>query len=169
MIWIWISTLLVSFNQKNADIHDFHVSKTEINYNSQKGSLEISVHLFADDLEAALLKKGCFVKNIGTAKESVDADANIEKYLRERLTILRNSKPLKWDYIGKETTSDLMAVYCYLEVQEFSNVQKLAFKATQFLEIFDDQKNIVVVTKDKKQVGFFILDQAKYFEEAYLN
>jgi len=120
-------------------------------------------------LETALLKQGRVVKNIGTQRESTDADNQIEKYLQEKLMVLLNARPLKWDYIGKETSSDLMAVYCYLEIQQCPNIQKLMIKATQFMEIFDDQKNIVVVTKDKKQIGFFILDNNKTSEVAIFN
>jgi hypothetical protein len=169
VIWIWVYTIFISYNLRENDFHDFHVSRTEINYNSTEGSLEISVHLFADDLENALSKKGYTAKNIGTQKESVDADTFIEKYLHEKLTVSHNNKPLKWNYVGKETTKDLMAVYCYLEVEGCRNISKLMITATQFLEIFDDQKNIVVVTKDKKQVGFFILDNTNTSDLAILN
>lgn len=44
--------------------HDFHTSLTEINYNSQSRSLELSVRVFTDDLELALtnFNKGQLVK-----------------------------------------------------------------------------------------------------------
>ena len=37
-------------------LHAFHTSLTEIQYNAKEKSLEISIRMFTDDLEAALTK-----------------------------------------------------------------------------------------------------------------
>jgi len=45
------------FAPRVASAHKFHESLTQLEYNRQTRSVEISIRLFADDLEAALSKR----------------------------------------------------------------------------------------------------------------
>jgi len=53
-IFLYISLLSLGFNTD----HNIHLSKSEVNYDSQSQSVQVSIMLFLDDLEAALKKGG---------------------------------------------------------------------------------------------------------------
>ena len=38
----------------SSTLHDIHVSRTEVNYDTQTSSVQVTVHLFIDDLEKSL-------------------------------------------------------------------------------------------------------------------
>ena len=64
-------------------LHDFHLSRTEINYDIQTNEVQIAVHLFIDDFEAALVKSGCKKLHLCTPKEDISADDTIENYINK--------------------------------------------------------------------------------------
>ena len=46
---ILLTGLWASFEDKT--LHDFHLSRSEINYDSPSATLQVTVHIFVDDLE----------------------------------------------------------------------------------------------------------------------
>ena len=53
---ILLTGLWASFEDKT--LHDFHLSRSEINYDSPSATLQVTVHIFVDDLEKVLTKTG---------------------------------------------------------------------------------------------------------------
>ena len=58
--------------------HTFHVSKTMVEYSEKEKSLQISVHLFIDDLEESLKNEGHTKVFVCTERESAQAEKYIE-------------------------------------------------------------------------------------------
>jgi hypothetical protein len=131
-------------------IHEFHLSNTTINYNSNSKTYEFTIHIFIDDLTKCLELKGYKNLNIG-GKESNLVDEAIEKYLREKV-ILMTDKAIAYTYLGREFSEDQIALYIYLESEEMPLIKKLGIKNSLLLESFDDQQNMVRITKDKRPV-----------------
>ena len=123
-------------------LHDFHVSRTELNVNREEGILEVGVHIFIDDLELALEEHTEVALYIGTKMESELADTMIEMYLKDHLKLKESDRILTWQWAGKEVTEDLSAlwIYMYFETKCLGPFQ---ISNTILLETYDDQKNIV--------------------------
>jgi hypothetical protein len=134
---------------KNVD-HEFHLSRTTLNYDSQSQTYQFTINIFIDDLTKCLEKQGHKNLNIG-GKEAANTDKAIEAYLRTHL-ILMEEKAIPYTYLGREFSDDQIALYIYLESAESPARKNLAIKNSLLLEEFDDQKNIIDVTKDKKRV-----------------
>lgn len=68
--------------------------------------------------------------------------------------------------LGKEASEDLMAVWCYFEISGYKNLRQVKIENKILTELFNDQKNIVDVTVDKRKKGFAIFD-TKRIEEIF--
>lgn len=149
----------------HSEVHDFHVSRCEINYETKTDDIQIAVHIFIDDLENALKLTGIQNLYIGTAKEHMKADDYINKYVQSKFFMTTTGKQLKLQYLGKELSEDAMAVWCYFEIPDNKNIRELRIDNKILMELFNDQKNIIDFTINNKKKYFTIVDAKKSFIE----
>lgn len=136
-----MKTTLIAFFLLTAFAHDFHLSLSEINYNEQNKSLEISIKLFTDDLMLGLEQSGAPKMEVGTENEPPRANEYIENYLKTHLKIKVNGKPAAYTYLGKEAEAE--ATWCFVEVPKVRKVKTMEVENTFLLQTFDDQINMV--------------------------
>jgi hypothetical protein len=136
--------LLVSFSNAPAR-HDFHMSKGQVEYVAAEKSLQITLHLFIDDVEDALALQGVKGLQLGTEKEAAQADERLAAYLRQHFSLTLNGSKLNLQFLGKETTDDMAAIWCYLLVEQVALPQDLRIQNSLLTDLFDDQKNILTV------------------------
>ena len=151
-----------------AGLHEFHLSRTEINYDSQTHEVQIAVHLFIDDFESALTKSGSKKLYLCTPKEVVSADDDIEMYINKNMIVYISGQPIPATLLGKETSQDKMAVWCYLEISNVKNIAEVTIENKLLIELFNDQKNITDFTVNKKRNSFIIFDSDKTKEKIAL-
>ena len=144
-----MSALFIAFL---LNFHAIHITKTEINHNTKYQTLEISTHIFLDDLESSMKINGLEIKHIGTSKEPSYTDDFLLKYLKKKLSIKKGDKELNYTWVGKEISTDLQAVYCYLEVVGIDAIQNIGIQNNLLLDLYDDQTNIVETLKNNKRV-----------------
>ena len=73
-------------------------------------------------------------------------------------------KKLEAEFLGKEPSADFQALYCYLEVPLSKPLESFRLSNDLLLEIFEDQKNMVIVSRNRKQVGHFVYDEPGHVE-----
>ena len=170
MSLLFLISILYSFFHGSAEnlSHDFHLSKCDIVFDSDEQTLQISLNIFIDDLENALSLKGQKDLFLCTEKELDEADVYISDYLTEKLRLKVDGNPVHSNYLGKEMSEDLAAVWCYLEVERVNPKQSISVEYDLLMEVFDDQKNLVKVQLDKSNKSFFIFGQNDYFGTAKL-
>lgn len=122
--------------------HDFHTSLAEIGYNASEQTLEVSLRVFTDDLEAALSKEN------GGKSIKIDptqgTDSYIQNYLHKHFTVIdgtNRSRPVH--FLGKEIAVDVTWLYFEITGVESLNAKKL--QNSVFTELFSDQVNMVNV------------------------
>ncbi len=135
-------------------LHEFHVSKCVIEY--KDNMLQISMHLFIDDLEKALEEQGVTKQYIGTEREASTADELIARYIQQRFSIDVNETDLSYQFLGKELTEDLTAIWCYMEVSNLEELQHLRIANSVLMEIYDDQKNLTTIYGPNKKMKSFL-------------
>jgi uncharacterized protein DUF6702 len=123
--------------------HEFYVSLTEINYNTQTESFEVSMRIFPDDLDRALLERTGIHTQLATELEHKDADSLLMLYLLEDFALQVNGEELVLNYLGKEAESD--ALWCYLESSRISAPERIKVKSTILTAFFPDQVNIIQI------------------------
>ena len=147
--------------------HDFHVSKCDIDYSVDENSLQITLHIFIDDLELALEKAGSDNLKLGTENEHPDTERRVEKYFSDHIHISVNEESITPKYLGKEVSEDLSAVWCYLEVTGLERPRIVSISNKLLLEIYDDQKNILSFKTQSGKSEFLLFqhgDTEKQFQ-----
>ncbi len=165
---IWWSLLLYLLIPTGR-YHDFHMSKTEVHFNEQNKSIEVSLHVFIDDLELAIVSDLPDIDTLylATSKEHQLADSLIQDYLENHFKVKVDHEIVSFNFLGKEESNDLMAFWCYMEGVGITDPKKLEFENTIFTEIFDDQKNLIVFTAPGQR-EFFLLDGSRIKSQAAL-
>lgn len=128
--------------------HPFHISLTEIKWNSETEHLEISQKIFWDDLEVAMS---------GYHDESIDFlnPANKEKlteqikaYVFTQNKLWVEDKEVELNFVGYEVEDD--AAWFYLESAKVNEPVSIKIKDSLLLEDFPDQKNVIQFYFDTK-------------------
>jgi hypothetical protein len=156
-----IIVLLSSLSLTPSDVHDLHLTKTDIIYNTESKSIEITMNLFIDDLEKAISLMGSNHLNLCTSKESEDAEDYIAQYLENHFKIFSGGTLLNWDFVGKESSDDILAVWCYLEIVQPNLKGNISIEVDLFNELYEDQRNVVKLVYDKTHKDYFLLDNKK--------
>ncbi|MFK7937394.1 MAG: DUF6702 family protein [Saprospiraceae bacterium] len=144
--------------------HQFHVSKSQIEYNSEDKALQISVHIFLDDLEIAIEERGGGKTFLCTERETKDAVAILKKYLQSQLKINVDGAERPFIFLGKELSEDLAAIWCYLEIPDLETPASLEVTNQILMDLYDDQKNIVHIIGPNQQTGYFMMQKGKSTE-----
>ena len=121
--------------------HKFYVSKTLIEFNPRTAQFEITAKVFTDDLELAIGGAQASEMHLGTDLETQDADARIERYLREHFKISIDGKPIEWRWVGKEVDSDM--TFCYMEFYCTPDFSTLQVFNDILVAHYSEQQNIV--------------------------
>jgi hypothetical protein len=161
-ILLFISFLLLC----SFEMHQFHISKTDVTYKPTEKTLQITMHIFIDDLEKSLEKQGISKTYIGTEKEKQEANSLIIKYLQSNFSIKLNNKAIIYDFLGKETSNDKQAIWVYLEAKNVKDIKQIFVENKIITETYSDQKNIVQINVPSKKQGYFLLDKNKPSEMA---
>lgn len=122
-------------------LHAFHTSLTEIQYNAKEKSLEISIRMFTDDLEAALTKANNGQKIMIGGKND-NSEVILNKYIQQHFAIITPQKQKKTlTVLGKELEGD--ATWVYVEIPNSQDFKGHILYNNLMQEMFDDQTNLV--------------------------
>ena len=158
---LWLCTAFLSFTGAfTIAEHDFHLSRCEIVYRSETESLEVIQQVFTDDLEAALRGENDPPLHLNTDKEVTGADSLISSYLTQHFTVQVEGEALPFEYLGKETATDPIAVWLYVEITNVEEFSALEVKYDLLCELFGDQRNIVVFQIDNGKKQVFLTDRS---------
>jgi len=166
MLIHFLSSLLLS-------LHPFHVSVMSVHHSAEESSLQITLKIFADDLEEAMnqegfRKKGQAYIDVLNPQDEQQLNVYVEQYIHQHLSMTVNGKAVKPSFLGQEMED--MAMWCYLEVTDVEKIKSLKVKSSIMTEIFDDQINIVHVNyqgaiKSMKLAGNRLLDEVLFGDE----
>jgi hypothetical protein len=163
---ILILNILLSIGGTNLNVdHEFHVSKCLVEFNEAEQALQMSMHIFLDDLEEALRRKGADDLFICTKMESEDAEKLMSQYVADNFILEVNGKVLEYEFLGKEPSEDLQGVWCYLEILNVTSVKDLKVTNNILLEVYDDQKNVVSIIGPDRRKGMMLLQRGQSSEQ----
>jgi hypothetical protein len=137
--------------------HKFYVSVTQIEYVKEKESVEIVMRIFIEDLEKLLRER--YDKNItlNASKSEKQIDYYIENYVAKKVLIKVNNNPLDFKFLGKEYEDDI--VFCYLEIEDVSEIKDFEISNTLFFEVFKEQQNIIKTNINTEMESFVLTSQ----------
>jgi hypothetical protein len=131
-------------------LHDFHFSRVEMMYNNEEQMMEVTAHVFIDDLELAITGGQGEPLHLGTEKEAEGVDTLILAYFQQHLQLSHDGQIAEWQWLGKEVSDDLMAYWVYIYTP-WNPEWSLTCTNTIFNNEFDDQKNLLEVNKGEEE------------------
>ncbi len=141
-----------------AMLHPFYVSVIDINHNTKEKSVEISVRIFTEDLEAALRKYGNTKVDLAHPADKAAMDKLLNSYIQGKLHLNLNGKPAAMHYIGYEQR--LESIWAYLEVENIPAVKKVDVNCNLLYE-FDPKQTNIFHTKVNGTEKSYKLDNPK--------
>ncbi|MEO6069294.1 MAG: DUF6702 family protein [Chitinophagaceae bacterium] len=154
--WFFVSLFsafsLFNVTDKKAENvkHPFYVSVTEINHNAKEKTLEISVKIFADDLEDVLKQNYKTPVDVSSEKGEAQNGKLIKDYISKHLSLAIDGKQATLHYVGFEKQSE--SVYCYFDVANIAAVKKLDVTNSLLQDFNNEQINImhIIVNGSRK-------------------
>lgn len=131
-----------------SSFHPFYISTTEINFNKNAKSVEITCRMFTDNLEDALEKTFNKQVDILHPKDKREVELLIQQYIQSNLKIKINGVNKKPDVVGYEKEED--AIWTYLEIKEDIAPQQLEIENTLLYQFLPQQINMIHVMIDRE-------------------
>ena len=150
-------SLVTAFAAKANNEHDIHLSLCELRFNEATSSFEVSIKIFIDDLESAIAKDQAKKVVIGTDPDNEETDEYIAAYIDKHFSIVLDGARIKGEFLGKEITDDLLAVWCHIEFPlQKSFPRKCTLTNSILFEVYDDQRNIMDIRMNRSHKDYAI-------------
>jgi len=122
--------------------HPFHSSIASLKFNDNSRSIEITMRVFANDLEKTINQINDLNIIIDNDDNKKDVDSLIFNYINKTIFLSINEKECDLSWIGKEFETDI--VWLYLEILDVDKKIKKIISENRFLfSSFEDQLNIM--------------------------
>ncbi|MYA78561.1 MAG: hypothetical protein F4014_09545 [Gemmatimonadetes bacterium] len=133
--------------------HVFYVSIARVKWNADDARLDISVRIFTDDLEEAIVAKGGPRLRLWTDQAHADRDRHVSEYLASRLAFRVNGVDRQLTYAGMEDALDATA--CLVQITGVDRVETIEVENRILIEMFDTQANVMrfEIAGEKKYVN----------------
>ena len=132
-----------------------------IEYSAEDQAFQIMMHVYVDDLELALQAIDKQTLKLNTEHEAEGADDILWKYLQSSFEVNINQEKFDYNYIGREPSEDLQAVWIYLEIPNLQNIAAVEITNTMLTELYDDQTNIIQIKLQAGKQAYFLLNRKK--------
>jgi hypothetical protein len=145
-----IPALIVAFSNL---AHPMHVSYTNVEINTDQKTILVSHKLYTADF--SLLFYHLFEKNIEPRKdiEFTTSENNlISSYMKQRFNIVAGNDTLELHYVRKDHEDESLFLY-YKGKFENDVPEEIVINNLLLLDLYMDQKNLVIVNYGKKEQG----------------
>lgn len=150
----WLIPLAFFIN--GPTLHPYYVSVTEMEYNAQAHSIEVSCRFFTDDFEHTL--HNAFQKKADLLKPDFKEAMNplVKAYILQHLKVSVNGmfKPL--NYIGFEGEPE--ATTAYFEILDVDRVTQIVLSNTLLYDYKPEQIGLMHVTVNGKRKSYKLVN-----------
>ena len=148
-----------------SEIHKFYISVTQIEYVKEKKSVQIVMRIFIDDLEKLLRERYDNNITLNEAKGEKQIDSYIDKYITKKVLIRINENLTDFKFLGKEYEDDI--VFCYLEIENVSEISNFEISNNLFFEVFKEQQNVIKTDINAQNDSFVLTSQKNKAEVSF--
>ena len=133
--------------------HVFYVSVSRVKWNVEEARLDVTVRIFTDDLEEAIVAGGGPRLRLWTGQARDDRDRHVADYLASRLAFRINGEERETAYAGMEDALDATA--CLVQINGVDRVETIEVENRILIDLFDTQANVMrfEVAGEKKYVN----------------
>ncbi|MEO9531653.1 MAG: DUF6702 family protein [Crocinitomicaceae bacterium] len=122
--------------------HQYFISIAEMEYNSEKNRIDVSLKMTAHDLEDVIGRKFDEKIDIMAISDSSKVFVYFQDYLKHNFRVISEEEVLRMSYLGKEikNTEDLFVYFSFLQPK---NPAAIKIISNLLYSISDLQQNIV--------------------------
>ena len=124
-------------------LHPFFVSVAEINHNKKDKTLEVSIHIFTNDLEQTLRKSFGKKVNLTDTAMTKKMDILVNAYIITYFKLVVDGKPVQMKFDGFEQIAE--STWCYFEVSDIAALNKIQIKNSLLYDFEAKQTNMNIV------------------------
>ena len=131
----------------------FYVSITRVKSDLSRTVLDISVRIFTDDLEEAILADQTRRLSLLRAKKKLNREDFVKDYIESRLAFQINGTPRDLIYI--DMVDELDATSVLLQINNVNKINTIEVENSILIDLFDTQANIMrfEVENQKKYIN----------------
>lgn len=133
VLFVWLLTS--AFTHR---LHPIYVSVIDMNYDVPKHTMQLSIKMFASDIEDALRKQTKQPIDVVHPKNQAALDTLLFRYLKKRLQLTINDTPTTLVYVGSEYETD-GSLYTYIELQNIPLPKTINVKTTLLYDYLPEQ------------------------------
>lgn len=152
----WIIFLTgISFLLMGNSMHPVHVTVTNMDFNAKQRSFDISIKIFADDVEGAIQKKQNVSLFLGKSNENKEADKYLEEYIRNNFNLSINSDKFaerKLKMVRKEMSEG--AAWLYFTYSISGKIKTLQVQNSLLNDYYPDMTNLVIIKVNETETGY---------------
>ena len=136
--WLAVVVLVTGLAPVAASAHKFYVSLTTVEHNAAEQSLEITMRLFADDLERVVARESGKPLTHGQP----GFDAAVFAVVQRALTVRQaDGRPLTLTWVGLENKVDV--TWVYVEGKDVASTAGLTVRDAIFQDVYQEQVNML--------------------------
>jgi len=124
--------------------HPMYVSMTNMDIDSQKGDVVLSIRIFIHDVETILHNKYNIHSWIGTSSEHSDSRRLLGEYIHERFSIAVNNGK-KLDLQTDSITIVEESMWFYMKGTAQQTIRRVEIENRLLTDFFAKQKNLVII------------------------
>jgi hypothetical protein len=141
--------------------HPLHISVTNIDYAKNEGQIDISVKLFRDDFELVLYQKYQQQINFEDGPSQVTTDSIIGRYVEDNFKLEVDRHKVK--LILKDKKIEEGSVWLNYMIDVNHKVGELKIENSLLTDLYNDQKNLVIVNFGTQHKGFTLSKDESVF------
>ncbi len=133
-------------------MHPIHVSVTNLEFQSENNTISLSFKVFTDDFQ--LLVNQLYDVQVDLS-ENGNYELHKEKidfYFQEHFKIIFKGKELKFTNEGIKRNDE--AVWFFYNIVTKKEVKTFVIKNSLMLDLYPDQKNLLILKKGKLEKGY---------------
>jgi hypothetical protein len=139
----------------NIFLHPVSVSVTNMDIDAQKRSIELSIKLFAHDLETVLHNKHDIHSWIGTQYEHPDSRRLLKDYVNDKFTVAVNNGE-KIELITDSVTLIDDAMMFYMKGKANQTINSVEIDNRLLTDYFADQTNLVIINNGSRDFAYIL-------------
>lgn len=138
--------------------HSLHQSTAEAEYNPETKKLEVSLTVFINDLETALIRQSEREMRLDKTP-AAEFDAQIQSYLAKTFVVADAAgKTAKIEWVGRQLDEESKksgdpTVTLFFEIALPDGLAGVTLRHAVFCDMFEDQVNLVLLLHSSQRVG----------------
>ncbi|MCF8374210.1 MAG: hypothetical protein K9H64_21485 [Bacteroidales bacterium] len=142
-------------------LHPLHITVTNIDYKKNEGQIDISIKLFKDDFGLVLYQKYKQQIDLENEQKPGESDSVITRYVEENFKLEIDQQKVKLKLKDKKIDPEAVWLSYIIDIKH--TVGELKLENSLLTDLYNDQKNLVIVNFDSRQKGFTLSKEESVF------